>query len=105
MVQEGIVDRDRVVCVREGGKSGGLSWSDQLLGRPDVVRGRFCEEVSPVRGFCPLNGFEVADLGLPCCGVGVGVPQLLGLAGGFCEFLSESGEERSPPGFGSGGGA
>ena len=105
VVQECIVDRDGIICVWEGGKSGGLSRSDQLFGCPDVIGGRFCEEVRPVGGSGPFNGLEVADLGLPRCGVGVGVPQLLGLAGGSREFFSESGEERSPPGLGPGGGA
>jgi len=75
VIQERVVDRDWVRgSVGEGGKSGGLSWDDQLLGRPDVVWGGFGKEVGPVGGFGPFDGFEVAELGLSCRGVGVGGP-------------------------------
>ena len=87
VVEERVVDSDRVGGIRERGEPGGLSWGDQLLGRPDVVRGGFCEEISPVGSFGPLNGFEVAEPGLSCCGVGVGGPEFFSPAGGFCEFL------------------
>jgi len=48
MIQERVVYCDWVLGVREGGKSGGLCWGDQLLGRPDVVQSGFCKEVSPM---------------------------------------------------------
>jgi len=48
---------------REGVESGGLSWGDQLFGSPDVVRGGFGAEISPVGGLSSFSGFEVAELG------------------------------------------
>jgi len=81
----------------EGGQSGGLSRGDQLLGRPNDVCGGLGKEVRPVSGFGPFDGFEIAELGLPCCGVRVGGPEAFSPAGGFCEFLSEGGEEWGPP--------
>jgi len=100
MIQEGVVDCNGVGGVREGGKSGGLSWGDQLFGRPDIVCGGFCEEISPVGSFGSFYSLEVAELSLPSRGVGVGGPQFFRPAGGFCELLSESGEQRGPPGLG-----
>jgi len=99
MIQECVVDRDCVSGIREGGKSGGLSWGDKLLGHPDFVWGGLCKEVGPVGGFSPFDGFEVAEVGLSCCGVGVGCPELFSPAGSFCEFLSLGGEEWGPPSF------
>jgi len=62
-----------------------------FFGPRDVVWGGFCKEIAPVGGFCPFDGFKVAELGRSCCGVGVGGPEPLSLAGSFCEFLSEGG--------------
>ena len=72
--QKHLVDCDWVRGVREGRTSGRLSWGDLLPGRPDVVQGGFSKEISPVGGFGPFDGFEVAELGLSCHGVGVGGP-------------------------------
>ena len=69
-----------------------------MFGCPDVVRGGFCEEVSPVGGFSSLEGLEVAELGRSYNAVGGGGPEFFGFARGFCEFLSESGQEWGPPG-------
>ena len=41
VVQEGLVDGDRVGGAWEGGKSGSFPWGDGLFGRPDVLEGRF----------------------------------------------------------------
>jgi len=105
VVQECVVDRDRVGGIGEGGESGALSGGDQLFGRPDVVRGGFREEIRPVGTFGSFDGFKVAKLSLPCCGVGVGGPQVFSFAGGFRKLFSEGGEQRGPPGFGHWGGA
>jgi len=50
-----------------------------FLGRPVAWPSRcrlggFCKEVCPVGGFGPFDGFEVAELGWSCRGVGVGGP-------------------------------
>jgi len=74
VVQECVVDCDRVAGIREGGESGGLSWGDQLLGCPDVVRGGFREEVSPVGSLDSFYGLEIAELRLPCYEIGVRGP-------------------------------
>jgi len=42
MIQERVVNCDWIRSIREGGKSRGLSWGDQLLGRPDVIWGGLC---------------------------------------------------------------
>jgi len=63
-----------------------------LLGRPDVAWGGLCKEISPVRGFRPFNGLEVAKFGLSCYSVGVGGPELLGPAGGFRKVLPVGGQ-------------
>jgi len=97
VVEESVVDRDRVGGVREGGESGGLSWGDHLFGCPNVIRGGFCEEVSPIGSLGSLNGLEIAKLGLSCCAVGIGGSQTLGSAGSLCVLLPENGEERGPP--------
>ena len=76
-----------------------------MFGCPDVVQGSFCKEVGPVGGFGPLDGFEVAEVGVSCRGVGVEDPELLSSEGSFCEFLSEGGEEWGPPSFRLWGGA
>ena len=44
VVQECIIDGDWGRGIWEGGKPRGLSWVDQLFGRPDVVRGGFSEQ-------------------------------------------------------------
>jgi len=72
IVQKGGVDCDWVRSVGEGREPGGFAQGDQLLGRPDVVRRGFCNQSSPVGGFCSLDGFEVAELGLSRSAVGVG---------------------------------
>jgi len=72
VIQKRVIYRDWVRGIRAGGEAGGLSWGDQLFGRPDVVRGGFCEEVSPVGGFSSFDGLEVAELGLSYNAVGVG---------------------------------
>jgi len=97
VIQECVIDRNRVGGIREGGEPGGLSWGNHLFGCPNVVRGGFCEEVGPIGSLGSFNGFEVAELGLSCCGVGIGGPQFLGFAGSLRELFSESGEERGPP--------
>jgi len=83
MIQKCVVDCDWVGGIREVGKSGGLSWGDQLLGHPDVVRGGFCKKIGPVGGLSSFDGIQVAELGLSCYSIGVGGAQLLGPAGGF----------------------
>jgi len=91
VVQKCVVDCDWVRGVGEGGKPGGLSWGDQLFGRPDVVRRGFCEELGPLKGFCSFDGLEVAELRPSCYAVGVGGLGFFGPAGGgFREFLPES---------------
>jgi len=69
-----------------------------LFGRPDVVWGGFRKEVSPVGGFGSFDGLEVAEFGLSGNAVGVRGPELFRSPGGFSELLSESGQERGPPG-------
>jgi len=59
VVEECVVDRDRVGGIGEGGKPGGLSWSDQLFGRPNVIWGGFCEEICPVGSLGSFNGFSL----------------------------------------------
>ena len=76
-----------------------------MLGRPDIVQRGFCYKMSPVGGFRPLNCFEVAKLGLSCYGVGDWGLELFGPAGGFGQFLPQSGQEGRPPDFGLWGGA
>ena len=88
-----------------GGKSGALSWGDQLFGRPDIVWRGLCEEITSVGGFRPFNGYEIAKLGLPCYGVGVWDSEFVGSAGAFWEFLPEGGQEWGPPSFRLWGGA
>ena len=105
MVQERIVDCDWVCGIGEGGESRGLSWGDQLFGGPDVVRGGLRKEVGPVGGLGSFYGFEVAELGLACYGIGIWGSKLLGPAGGFGEFFPEGSEEGSPPSLGLPGGA
>jgi len=105
VVEECIVDCDRVSGIGEGGEPGGLSWSDQLFGCPDVVQGGLCEEVGRVGCSGSLNGIEIAGLGLSCRGVGVRGWQRFGSAGSFRVFLSEGSEEGGPPSFGPRGGA
>jgi len=99
VIQKRVVYHDWVRGVGEGGEPGGLSWGNQLFGRPDVVWGGLCDEVSPVGGFSSLDGLKIAELGLPYNAVGVGGPELFGSARGLRESLSESGQERGPPGF------
>ena len=101
MTQKRVIYRDWVRGVGEGGESGGLSWGNQLFGHPDVVGGGFCEKVSPVGGFSSFDGLKVAEFGLCCHTVGFGGPEPFGSERGFHEFLSESGQERGPAGFGS----
>ena len=72
VVQKRLVDCDWVRGVGEGGKPGGLSWCDQLFGRPDVVWRGFCKKVSPIGGLCSFDGLEVAELRLSCYAVEVG---------------------------------
>jgi len=86
-VGEGVVDGDFVRGVREGGKSGGLSLGDQLFGRPDIVGGGFCEEISPVQGLSSFDGFEVAELGLPSYRLGVRVWSFMALPVAFVNSL------------------
>jgi len=74
VVQECVVDCDGVGGIREGGKPGGLPWGDQLFGCPDVVRGGICEEVGPVGSLGSFYGLEIAELRLPCYGIGVRGP-------------------------------
>jgi len=62
-------------------------------------------EIGPVGGFSSFDGFEVAELGLSCYSIAVGGAELHRPAGGFCEFLSEAGQEWGPPSFGLRGGA
>jgi len=57
----------------------------------------FCEEIGPIGGLGCFDGFEVAEFGLPCRGVGGGGLELFGSTGSFCELLSESGEQWGPP--------
>jgi len=71
VVQKCVVDCDWVSGVGEGREPVGFSWGDQLFGRPDVVWGGFCKEVSPVGGFGSFNGFKVAEFGLSGNAVGV----------------------------------
>jgi len=99
VVQEGIIDSYWVRGVGKGGEPGGLSWGDQLFGRPYVVRRGLCKEISPIRGLCSFDGFEVAELRLSCYAVGVGGLGFFGFPGGFREFLLESGKTRGPPTF------
>ena len=87
MVQKGVVDHDWVPGVREGGEPGGFSWGDQLLGRPDVVRGGLRKEIGPVGAFSSVDGFEIAELGLSCNIVGVGGQEFLALREAFANSL------------------
>ena len=91
VIQKRLVDCNWARGVGEGGKPRGCSRVDQLFGRPDVVGGGSCKEVSPVGGFSALDGFEVAELRLSHYVVGVGGLRLFGFPGGSSEFLPESG--------------
>jgi len=99
VIQEHVIYHDWVRGVGEGWEPGGLSWGHQLFGRPDVVRGGFCEEVGRVGGFSSFDGLKGAELGLSYNVVGIGGPEFFGSARGFRESLSESGQEQGPPGF------
>jgi len=57
------------------------------------------KETSPVGGFCPFNGFEMAKFELYSYSVGGGGSELVGPAGGFCEFLPEGGHLWGQPSF------
>jgi len=100
MGQYRFVNCYRARGVGKGGKSGGLSQGDQLLGRPDVVRGSFCKKVSPVEGFRPLDAFEVTKLDLSRDGVEVGGLTFFALSGGFRELFPKGCQEWGPPRFG-----
>jgi len=91
VVQERFIDCNWVRGIGQKGKPGGLSQGDQLFGRPDVVWRGFCKEISPVGSFSSSDTFEVAELRLSCCVVGVWGLGLFGSPGGFREFLSQSG--------------
>jgi len=97
VAQKRTVDCNGVRGIREGGEPRGLSRGDQLFGGPDIVRGGFCKEIGPVAGLGSFYGFEVAELRLPCYGVGVWGSKLLGPTGSFGEFFPEGGEEGGPP--------
>jgi len=99
VIQKRVIYCDWVRGVGGRGEPGRLSWGNQLFGRPDVVRGGLCAEVSPVGGFSSFDGLKVAELGLSYNAVGVRGPEFFGCARGFPEFLSQSGKERGPPGF------
>ena len=105
MIQQSFVNCYRAGGVGKGGESRGLSRGNQLFGRPDVVRGGLCEEISPVGGLRLLDAFEVAKLGLFRDGVGVGGLKFFGPSGGFRKFFPKGGQERSSPSFGPWGGA
>jgi len=91
MVQQRFVNCYRARGVGKGGKSTELSRGDQLRGRPDVVRGSLCEEISPVVRFRLRNAFEVPMLGLFRDGVGVGGLKLFGPSGGLCKLFPKGG--------------
>ena len=97
VVEECVVDRDRVLSVGEGGESRGLSLGNQVLGRPDVVRAGFRQEVRPISGLGSFDGLEVDKLGQSCRRVGVGGPEFFRSAGSICELLPEGSEEWGPP--------
>jgi len=97
MIQKRVVDCDWVRGVREGREPGGFPWGDQLFGVPDIVRGAFRKEIRPVGGFGSFDVFKMAELGLSSNAVGVKGPEFFCSWGGFCELLSESGQERGPP--------
>ena len=105
MIQKRVVDCDRIRGIGNGGESGGFSWGDQLFGLPDVLQGDVRKGISPVGGFSSLDCFKIAELRLSCHIVGVKGPELLGSTGGFCELLSEGGQEWGPPSFRLWGGA
>ena len=69
-----------------------------MFGLPDIVRGGFGEEVSPVGAFGSFDGLKVAEFGLSGSALGVRGAQLFRSPGGFSKLLSESGQERGPPG-------
>jgi len=68
-----------------------------MFGRPYVVRRGLCKEVSPIRGFCSFDGFDLAELQLSWYAVGVGGLGFFGFLGGLREFLPESGKKRTLP--------
>jgi len=91
VVQKRVVDRDWVRGVGEGREPGGFSPGDQLFGCPDVVRRGFCKEISPVGGLRSFDGFEIAEPGLSCYALGVGVLGFFRLSGGLYELFLQSG--------------
>jgi len=76
------------------------SFSGQpVFGHPDIVWRGFCKKVSQVGGLCPLDGFEVAKLGLSWYAVSVRGFKFFGFAGSFRELFPKRGEEWGSPSF------
>jgi len=63
------------------------SFLEQLAVWPNVIWGGFCEEIRPVGRLGSFNGFEVAELGLSCRGIGVGDSSFLALPVAFANFF------------------